>query len=133
MNPEIPTETVNFLDKHQGSFVTAFLGLAAWLFLRWANSRRPRVSARAKKLLNQLRADTTHEVKGITLHRFDGKVNYWPFRLLEGDKVELGMFYELSGEYLEVVLGVEELVSQGYLTVEQSETEASPAVYRLNP
>jgi hypothetical protein len=97
----------DLLEKHQGLLITALFGLAAWLFLRWANSRRQNLSDSAKKLLKRLQADTTHEVKAITLHQDDGMVNYWPFRVLDSDNAELGMFYELDGEYLEAVQGIE--------------------------
>ena len=121
---------VKFVERHQGVLLTSLFAMSAWLFIRWDNSRPAKLSARARRLLKRLQADATHDVKGITLHRYDGMVNYWPFRVLGSDKVELGMFYELRGEYLEVVQAVEEMLSKGYLTQEH-ETEGGVAVYRL--
>src|SRR6266516_6155889 len=92
-----------FLQRNEGKLLAALLGLIGYLFGRWEKSRRPRLSKQAKTLINRLKADATHEVKGITLHRLRGMVNYWPFRMLDSDEVGLGMFYELKGEYLEVV------------------------------
>lgn len=129
-NFEILDWLTEFLQKHDDKLLAALLGLVGYLFGRWEKSRRPSLSKRAKGLLRRLKADTTHEVKGITVHRDRDMVNYWPFRVLDSDKVELGMNYELTGEYLEVIQAVEEMQEKGYLTVEH-ETEGGVAVYRL--
>jgi hypothetical protein len=122
---------VEFFEAHQGILLTTFLGLIGFLFLRWANSRRARLSKPAKKLFNRLKSDPTHETKGITLHRCDAMVNYRPFRVLDSDNVEIGMVYELDGEYLEVVNAVEEMVAKGYLVPEDASGRGLE-VYRLN-
>ena len=119
-----------FLQKHDDKLLAALLGLIGYLFGRWEKSRRPRVSKESSRLLKRLKSDITHEVKGITIHQYDGMINYWPFRALESDEIELGMVYELAGEYIEVVQCCEELLAKGYLVVER-EREGGLTVYRL--
>jgi hypothetical protein len=119
-----------FLQKHDGKLLVALFGIVGYLFCRWEKSRRPSLSNPAKKLVKRLRADTTHDAKGITVHRWKNMANYWPFRVSESDKVEMGMHYELNGEYLEVVQAVEEMLEKGYVTIEH-ETEGGLTVYRL--
>ena len=89
------------------------LGLAGSLLTyfarRWWENRKP-LSANAKRLFKRIKGDPTHEAKGLTLHFARGSMNYWTYRVLESDSTELGMFYEIDGEYLQVCKAVEELV-----------------------
>ncbi len=97
------------------------LGLAGPLLTyfarRWWESRKP-LSANAKRLLNRIKGDPTHEAKGITLHFVIGRMNYWSYRVLESDSTELGMFYEIDGDYLKVCKAVEELVQANKLQLD---------------
>ena len=87
-------------------FVVSIVG---YLLRRWWDDRKP-LSANARHLLKRIKTDPTHEAKGITLHFSEDGMNYWTYRVLDSDATELGMFYEIDGEYLQVRIAVEELV-----------------------
>ena len=111
--------------------LTTFGGLTVYFTKRWWENRRP-LAVNAKKLLKRIKSDPTHDAKGITIHRDMGMMNYWTFRVLESDPVELGMFYEIQGEYLEVCNAVDELVEAKKLRRElDSHSHSGLEIYRL--
>ena len=142
MAREFLNDLSDLLFSQWGALFLALLGVIGWYFRWWVKNRKPALSNDAKWVLERIRADTTHEGKGITIHtshQMPNMAHYWFFRMQDGDEKlfndthpkAVGMFYPLEGDTLKVISGTEELLANGYLIEEGEGTVRGTVVYRL--
>ncbi len=94
---------------------------------RWLHQRP---SPKARALLREIQSSPAGRAKGITIHEWNGMINYWPFRHQRDDEVELGMFYPMEGKYFHVIESTEELCAKGLLRL-HSKLPNGVRTYRL--